>query len=744
MAQRILPGAYVSLNDMSNLPEGQLGLTVGYVLQANRGPVNQVNLVTDSTDFLTQYTFSGKPTVTSDPTFWSILNVLRNTNAVYVSRAAKNPLYGGATFTSREEITDLVGVSAPLNPDNDILGRRELRFNEAKLFKNGEMLEISGSYVDADSVRRIVAFSCEAIVDEGAAASTTLLVSTKGDKNPNAITDVTNIRCWKSPVQPLENREIGEFTMDFQGDNLNRKEFIFEGDIASSFSLGLKFKVVAADGSTAPSATEYQVVDNEDADPIRVEGEGVSAVTIVKVTEVILADTSDGTVTGKAYFYGLGKPSNLNMAANELLLVTGKDPGQYNNDIGIRITSSVDDTNMVYRRGNMVGGVEIDFDTIQLDVFNTNISNTEPIESFVFSRDPKAKTIDGLSLYVDNVVAGSAYITVVNNTNAEDKDDTYKKVPASTFGDPTTLAGGSNGEEIDETTLEAALEGFKDKSVTVSILGNGCSALSETKQFQQALMGVADLRKDLVVFLNNPYEGTERNVTLPSQRAKNIVDYKKGELRSTSFYGCMYAPHVNTTDIFNGGSKKIGAESVAISGWLNVISNLNYPYAYAGPRNGLVQGVTCDWKIGDESNEAALMNDASINYVAFDSRVGRYYMQCQNTLQVANSSMRNIGTVLNVLDIKENFTILLKEYLQLPITDNLRREIVDISNDYLSPMLGVRFSNYTFQDVTSTYDLANNTLRYLLTIAPTPYAQRIYLTMNIVNATFDFSITQSM
>ena len=106
--------------------------------------------------------------------------------------------------------------------------------------------------------------------------------------------------------------------------------------------------------------------------------------------------------------------------------------------------------------------------------------------------------------------------------------------------------------------------------------------------------------------------------------------------------------------------------------------------------------------------------------------------------------MRNIGTVLNVLDIKENFTVLLKEYLQLPITDNLRREIIDVSNDYLSPMLGVRFSNYTFQDVTTTFDLANNTLRYLLTIAPTPYAQRIYLVMNIVNATFDFSIVQAM
>lgn len=764
MAQRILPGAYVSINDMSNLPEGQTALTVGYVLDAKRGPVNQVNLVTDPTDFLTQYTFSGKPNVSSDPTFWSILNVLRSTNSVYVSRAAKNPLYGGATLKATEDVTKFTGdnivkvksMTEPVENASGIL-TGSITFTAAPAVAVNDKIEVMGTYVGSDRVKTNVAFSGVVTTVNGNSISITEI---KGIPNATAVPELAGegeavgyetLKVWKAPVSPLSDREIGTFSMN-STEGEDTKTFVFDGDIASKFALGLKFKVVtsgqfnenlpAADKISETEAV-FTVLDNEDANPIDTENDGGSIKTIVKVTKDIF-DPTAGLFTGTAYFLGLGKPSNLTMDSDELLLITGKDPGQYNNDIGIKITSSKDDSDMVYRSGNTVGGIKIDFDTIQLDVFNTNISNSEPIESFIFSRDINAKTIDGISLYVDNVVAGSAYITVVNNTEAVDKDDTYKQVPSSTFGDPITLRGGSNGEALDEAALEDALKGFYDKSVTVSILGNGCSTLAETKKFQQALMEVADTRKDLVVFLNNPYVDTEKNVTLPSQRAKNIVAYKKGELANTSFYGCMYAPHVNTTDIFNGGSRKIGAESVAIAGWLDVINNLNYPYAYAGPKNGLVQGVTCDWKIGDESGEAALMNDASINYVAFDAKVGRYYMQCQNTLQVANSSMRNIGTVLNVLDIKENFTVLLKEYLQLPITDNLRREIIDVSNDYLSPMLGVRFSNYTFQDVTTTYDLANNTLRYLLTIAPTPYAQRIYLVMNIVNATFDFSIVQAM
>ena len=252
----------------------------------------------------------------------------------------------------------------------------------------------------------------------------------------------------------------------------------------------------------------------------------------------------------------------------------------------------------------------------------------------------------------------------------------------------------------------------------------------------------ASLTLTLVVFLNS--RKVDEKATNPSDKAQNVVKYKKETLAATSFYGCMYAPHVKTSDTYNLRQVEIGCDGVAIAGWLNVLNTLNYPYVYAGPQNGQVTGVTCDWKIGDMSGEALALNDASVNYIAYDGKVGRYYMQSQNTLQIANSSMRNIGTVLNVLDIKENLTNYLKEFIQMPITVSLRRDIIDTVNDYLGPMVGTRFSGYAFQDVSSDFDIADNTLRYLLTIAPTPYAQKIYLVMNIVNATFDFSILQSM
>ena len=515
----------------------------------------------------------------------------------------------------------------------------------------------------------------------------------------------------------------------------------FDGNVVEKLSLGCKF-IVKFTGSDRNNET-FTVETNEAADPIFYNEE--TDKTEVKVKEAIIPEGTG--VTAKAYYGGLGNPDSFKFAdesaaSKDLLLITGIDAGSYNNDIVINVTTSAEfPDEFVYYKGAQVGGREITFDTIRLEVVNGNTN--EPLEVFEFSRDPNAKTIDGISMYVDNVVSGSAYIKVINNEKAGYSSETgYYAVPSSTRLGGATLTGGDTGGDIDASILKAALEPFGDKLQTLSILGNGCSTQAETKEFQQALMGIANDRKDLVVFLNNPAD-TEKK-TLSSAKAQAIVDYKKYELANTSFYGCMYAPHVNTSDTFNQRQVKIGAEAVAIAGWLDIIGNLGYPYAYAGPKNGLVQGVTCDWKIGDMSGEAQLLNDASVNYVAYDGKVGRYYMQCQNTLQVANSSMRNIGTVLNVLDIKEHFVTLLKEYLQLPITDDLRREIVDVSNDYLSPMLGVRFSNYAFQDVTKPIDLADNTLRFLLTIAPTPYAQKIYLTMNIVNATFDFSILQSM
>ena len=739
MAQRILPGAYVSLNDMSQLPEGQTALTVGYVLKANRGPVNTLQMVTSPTDFLTKYTFSGKPGIEDDKTFWSILKVLNKTNLMYVSRAANYPLYGG-TVLKKSNISlgeeTILGFSELRSDSEDTRYFITIKKDDSLSLTRGDNIIITNNLKTINWFYTVVETTDEVITGAENTEVTKIEVE-------EAVPEVripanglkVNFEKYVKPYDSLSMTPIADISL------MNPSYVEFDGNVVEKLSLGCKF-IVKFTGSDRNNET-FTVETNEAADPIFYNEE--TDKTEVKVKEAIIPEGTG--VTAKAYYGGLGNPDSFKFAdesaaSKDLLLITGIDAGSYNNDIVINVTTSAEfPDEFVYYKGAQVGGREITFDTIRLEVVNGNTN--EPLEVFEFSRDPNAKTIDGISMYVDNVVSGSAYIKVINNEKAGYSSETGSyAVPSSTRIGGATLTGGDNGGDIDASILKAALEPFGDKLQTLSILGNGCSTQAETKEFQQALMGIANDRKDLVVFLNNPAD-TEKK-TLSSAKAQAIVDYKKYELANTSFYGCMYAPHVNTSDTFNQRQVKIGAEAVAIAGWLDIIGNLGYPYAYAGPKNGLVQGVTCDWKIGDMSGEAQLLNDASVNYVAYDGKVGRYYMQCQNTLQVANSSMRNIGTVLNVLDIKEHFVTLLKEYLQLPITDDLRREIVDVSNDYLSPMLGVRFSNYAFQDVTKPIDLADNTLRFLLTIAPTPYAQKIYLTMNIVNATFDFSILQSM
>ena len=705
MAQRILPGAYVSLNDMSQLPEGQTALTVGYVVNAKRGPVNTANLVTDGTDFLTKYTFAGKPSISDDKTFFSILRVLTRTNQMYVVRAANNPLYGAVVLQAANELGTVVSVakgtktftvagdiSEDVNPGDRVLvyGSKENRTEED---------DVDGTYT-VSSVAK--------------SGQNTRIVVTQAIEHDFPVASSGTVKMYMAPGTPLFIANISEF--------LTGGLITFIGDFARTFKPGFKFvvKASAIEENNREFTVEASSFDEN------------TGITTVNVAEVV----TPGEGSGKAYFTGLETPDEYEFGNDDLMLITGVDQGAYNNDIAIEIKTSVDfPDDFVYVKGAMIGGQECTFDTMQLTVRNGNTG--AELESFLFSRDPDARTIDGISLFVDSVVSGSAYIKIKNNEEAD-----KELLPQSTFSTSVYMTGGSDGGEVTAETLEAALEPFRDKTTTLSILGNGCSTAAETRTFQQALMDVADDRKDLVVFLNNP--ASTENKTLNSAKAQAIVDYKKKDLANTSFYGCMYSPHVNMSDTFNQRQVKVGAEAIAITGWLGVISNLNYPYAYAGPKNGLVQGVTCDWKIGDMSGEAQLLNDASVNYIAYDGKVGRYYMQAQNTLQVANSSMRNIGTVLNVLDIKEHFVTLLKEYIQLPITADLRRDIIDTANDYLSPMMGVRFSNYSFQDVTSDMDLADNTLRYLLTIAPTPYAQRIYLVMNIVNATFDFSILQSM
>ena len=751
---RVLPGVYASIYDLSGLPEGESNLTAGFVLRANRGPVNEASLVTNSTSFLNRYTFKGYPTTKDDPTFWTILRTLAQTNQVYVSRVSRGALYGGIVISKDEKLGDITSITSVQDPsfaknwinkitvpysatNPTVVAKDVVRFAGTGKINENSGIALDGAYEvlkventpteNPTSTEITVGYMMQEDKETKQLYSQPLPETYTYQAN-----DPTVPLYLKSKPQPFKNIQLGnKVTANTASTSAGSADGTFtvgftsgKGEVnANYFLTGDRFKLL---DYTNVSASTDEPVDLGTYTVVKAE-EATTNSSNVKVTvkEDVTAIEGLNNKIIKVFRESIAEPSAYKFnSSNELFVVTGADPGAYNGDIELSIISTVESPDLL--------GEDPKTGAFQISVSDAS-SGVELEQPWLVSRIEGSKTIDGVGLYIEEVInENSSYIQVKNNVDA---DEEYAPSDISV----ARLSGGFDGAtkaELDTPDYTRALQCFSDKTISVSVMGNGeC----EKKEFQTELVALADDRLDCIAFINSRYE--DETATDPDARVNKIVNYKK-EL-GTKWCATMYAPHVYINDVFNSRQVRIGADGVAIPGWLKVIRESGYPYAFAGPSDGLVTGVTCKWKIGDMSGQAETLNDNSINFIAFDAKVGRYYMQCQNTLQVANSALRNVGTVFNILNIKETFVTYFKEYLQKPITNSLRKQILDQGRNYMQTVMDAnRVTNFTFSDVTTNVDLSNNTLRYLLVIAPTPYAQKIYLTMNIVNQTYDFSISQ--
>lgn len=441
--------------------------------------------------------------------------------------------------------------------------------------------------------------------------------------------------------------------------------------------------------------------------------------TVVTVVESI-PDLSP-VALGSVHRGSIVNPNNYKFQSDDLYIITGKDPGAYNSNIAVKQVSSVDNAPLLPESN-----------VVQLTIINT-LTNAVIESPYLFNTTLGSKALDGTSLYITDVLSNSNYIAVtVNPANP-------LLLPVSTTSN-ASLTGGTDGDVPNDSDMSAALALFEDKIVPIDIMANGSV---ESPVYQSALLNLAITRADCVAFINSRLSDELANTN--SQRATNVATYKSSTLSSTSFYGAMYAPHVTIPDLFNSRQVTVGFDAIAIPGWLSVISNQGYPFAYAGYENGTATNATATWKIGDESGAAKILNDASVNFMVYDPIQGVYVVWTQNTLQIANSALKNLGAVFNILDIKRTLSLFLKQFLQLPITNSLRKNIKDNVDNYMDGIkANNRVGNYLFQDLTTTTDVSNNTIRLMLTISPAYYAQQIYLSIEIVNATFNFQILQSL
>lgn len=721
MANRDLPNVYTTLNDMSALIEGDESLICGITLRANRGPIGEAYNIQDSSDFLTRYTFSGKPGVKQDSTYFDIIELLKASRNIYVSRAANNPLFGGLIVKKEVELGAFKGVTGSGEDDYKtvivegdvsakVAAKNYIRFDKADL--------------EEEDQKHF--FVKEVAVVGG---NTELTVSESFSKAYEAEALTGKVYNCTAPVPITAVKVIDEFT----DVNTEDKTIKVEGRVKKA-NVGDRVRI--GDGFYTIAKMDF---DNETAKTVITFKEDVEALIDLAESAPIKLDS-------------IAMPSKYAFEPDDLFLITGIDQGAYNSLIGIEIQSCND------------------HELVEPNSFKIVVNNLESgadLEEYLVSMSLTQKSTDGTNLHIKDIVNPmSEYIQIYTPA---DEDIAEDAVPASTE-DYEALGGGYDGDEIDVADNIAALQVFADKTVPISVLVNGNN---ENALYQAAMIAICESRLDCFAFLRTPraYE----QLTLPTQRVKQLINYKKNTLASNavsatttarangfkphfkslgnsivstgadSYLAAMYGPHVTVTDLYNSRKVVIGAESIAARQWLSVINDEGFPYAAAGPRLGTIRNATVEWKIGDESSEARQFNDASMNMLVYEARQKYYYFNTQNTLQMANSAFRNIGAVLNVLNIKETLARQLKDYVQLPISDDLQEAVTRTICDYMDGCKSSnRVSDYALNNETTKIDISNNELHFMLTLAPAYYAQKIYLVVNVVNAAFDFQILQSL
>lgn len=693
MANRELPNVYVSVNDLSALIEGDDSLIVGITLRANRGPLYEACKVENSSDFLTKFTFTGKPGAKQDTTYFDILELLKVSENVYVSRAANNPLYGGLLFKKEQSVGDLVGITA------GNLKRILVKGNVADKVKKGDTIRITGEALEEGNYGKFVVASAEYVTPYTQIELTEPLAKaiqpTPIEEDSNEDIIVGNVTLCKLPI-PLNQIKIATV----ETANTEANTLVFDGNVAKFFTAGDRNRI----------GDEFFTVEEAVYDQAETK-------TAVKVKETV----TEGLAGKDVVRHSISDPNTFIFEKDDLFLITGIDQGEYNSKIGIEIVSGLEE--------------ELDAENA-FKVIVHNLETHTDVEEYLVSMSLTQKTIDGVNIHVADVINGmSDYIKVWTPDNENIIEDT---IPSST-STYIALGGGYDGGEVSIADNIEALQVFADKTVPVSLLVNGNNA---NVLYQSAMIAICESRMDCFSFLRAPkmYE----NLKLPAQRIKSLVSYKKDTLASTSYMAAIYGPTITVTDNYNARKVGVGAEAIACKQWLKTIRDDGYPYAAAGITNGRLDNVTIDWKIGDESSEAKAINNASMNVAVYEARQKYYYFNTQNTLQLANSAFRNTGCVLNILNIKEVLQTRLKDYVQLPISNNLResveKTIVQVMEGCLS---NGRVMNYHLNDNTTANDISNNELHYLLTLVPAYYAQTIYLVMNVVNAAFDFKILQN-
>lgn len=369
-------------------------------------------------------------------------------------------------------------------------------------------------------------------------------------------------------------------------------------------------------------------------------------------------------------------------------------------------------------------------DTISVRVYKKGDLNN-PVKSYVVSKSQSAKSEDGATLYIEDVITDGEYITVHDNPLVSDLS----------VGDsivPVRLQGGHNGDPITTGDMIRALRAFsntKEFSIKL-VLDSGYT----DPAFQQAVLDLCEKRNDCFGLLSTPLSKQQN----PDTASQEIVNYAKFEANFNNKYGGMYAPHIQVYDEFNDRKVWISPDSAAARAILDTASNYEAWYAPAGNRRGIVSAL--DTKVHFVDADQDLLYDNNINPIVFVAGKG-IKIWGQKTLYRTPSMLDRINVRMLLITIGPVIQELLNEYLFEFNDDATRASVRANISSYMDRIKARR----GVVDYRVVCDETNNTAQEIdehklvvdLLVCPNNSIEFVQFTIGITNNQISFDIAQA-
>ena len=343
---------------------------------------------------------------------------------------------------------------------------------------------------------------------------------------------------------------------------------------------------------------------------------------------------------------GLLDPSDYIFKDNESLLITGCNPGMWNNDV--YITYEKNDTD----------GLD---DAYDLKVYKKKSTGAfEEVEAHLVSRDVNAIDGYGNNIYIETVVNGNSnYIYVVDNIALDKETKLY--VP-----NQTSLAAGTDNAALTPADYMNAIDKLANPDeVPLQIIMDGGIAEAEYAKHLLQLAGT-DRMGECFCVLTTP-ETSEKEVTA-------IKTYRESVTGEYSYLASMYTPHVKIYDRFNDRYQWVSPDGMVASRINAAIRDYGYNYPAAGYTRGILSSAL-DVKMKFSSGDKKLLDTCQVNPIISDTSRGIVIMG-NSTLYPKNSDLQDQNNMITAnLQIKPGLRAFLKDYL-FDLNDEITRDII--------------------------------------------------------------------